>query len=232
MKNKLLAAAALMTLSMGSVQATQLTFTGNYQEINQVDLFYFDNSSVSDVSIWGDTLIDGLSQTASLFVQDNGTGDWNWTGVKIQHAEADDYDPNTKINSSGDNNYGVAMKNGYIQGDSSALGISDIGETVLDLAIGSYMVVVSEDFNYAAPTLANATSATFDGTMSRQLPFLNWKNQAFSTAVGVDSPFELYVDGLGVGDVSAVPVPAAVWLFTSAIAGLGVVRRKKPETIA
>jgi hypothetical protein len=33
--------------------------------------------------------------------------------------------------------------------------------------------------------------------------------------------------GAGVGYISAVPVPAAVWLFASALAGLGMVRRRR-----
>jgi len=225
MKNKLVMAAILL-LSMGTVQATPLTYTGLYQTTDQVDLFYFDNLSVGDVDIWADTFSDGLSQAGSLFVKDNGTGDYNWTGVQIFHADADDYNPITKLNSSGDNNYGVAMKNGYVHGDPTAVGISDIGATVQNLAIGSYMVVISEDFNLAAPTVPNAASPVFDGSMVRAIPSFikNWKSQTWSTPGGVDHSFELYVSGDVA--VSAVPVPAAVWLFTSAMAGLGLLRRK------
>jgi len=82
MKNKLVMAAILL-LSMGTVQATPLTYTGLYQTTDQVDLFYFDNLSVGDVDIWADTFSDGLSQAGSLFVKDNGTGDYNWTGFKF-----------------------------------------------------------------------------------------------------------------------------------------------------
>jgi len=225
MINKLVIA-AIMLLSMGSVQATPLTYTGLYQTTDQVDLFYFDNLSVGDVDIWTDTFSDGLSQTGSLFVKDSSTGDYLWTGVSIMHAEADDYDDATGLNSSGFNNYGVAMKNGYIHGNNSAPGLSDVGATIQGLEVGSYMVVMSEDFNLAAPTLQTPGTSIFDGAMVRAIPpFINnWKNQPWSTPGGVDHSFELYVSGDVA--VSAVPVPAAVWLFTSAMAGLAVVRRK------
>jgi len=237
MKNKLLAVAAtaLMTLSMGSAQATTLTFNGLYQTTDQVDLFYFDNSSVGDVDIWADTLQDGLWQTAALF-KNNGAGDWNWTGDTVKHAtEVNGYNPTTGVNDLGVNDFGVAMKNGFVAGDSAQPGISDIGVSITDLDIGSYMIVVSEDFNYTANSVTGSTAGpTWDGTMSRPIPtFLkNWKNQTWSTAAGVDAPFELYVNGAGVAEVSAVPVPAAVWLFTSAMAGLSVVRRKNSKAIA
>jgi len=40
------------------------------------------------------------------------------------------------------------------------------------------------------------------------------------------NPYNISVVG-DVSAVSAVPVPAAVWLFGSALAGLGAVRRQK-----
>ena len=36
---------------------------------------------------------------------------------------------------------------------------------------------------------------------------------------------------IAAGSVSAIPIPAAVWLFSSALAGLGWFRRRKPSSI-
>ena len=38
---------------------------------------------------------------------------------------------------------------------------------------------------------------------------------------------DMYIDSYGIYNTNPVPVPAAAWLFGSALAGLGVIRRKK-----
>jgi hypothetical protein len=48
-----------------------------------------------------------------------------------------------------------------------------------------------------------------------------------TTASVVDSPYRLYSFDGSTATVSAVPVPAAAWLFGSALAGLTVIRRRK-----
>jgi hypothetical protein len=50
------------------------------------------------------------------------------------------------------------------------------------------------------------------------------KNTSLCVAVGDESSH--FIAG-GAGEVSNVPVPAAVWLFGSAIAGLGTLKRRK-----
>jgi len=95
-------------------------------------------------------------------------------------------------------------------------------------------------FWFTTPSLANVAPGTGTPARNIALTYLNDDNTVSTTATnrvlfalddsgaGPDADYDDYV-----GYVTAVPVPAAVWLFGSALIGLaGVGRRKLPGTKA
>jgi len=223
-KIKFLASTALLALSMGSAQAViltpDLTFSGSHSFDNQVETFEFDVLSNGTVSIWTDTLVDGFDTETALFVRNTQTGAWDWSGISFADA-TQPLDING-VNQGTTNDFGVAMKNGFISGDANNPGFSDNGGTVA-LTAGSYLFAVTEAFNISNAELFGV------GTLSQGYTDiavgLEWSTWQHNTG-GVASDYNVFVNG-DVAMPSAVPVPAAVWLFASAMAGLGVVGRKK-----
>jgi hypothetical protein len=90
-------------------------------------------------------------------------------------------------------------------------------------------------------SLQNTFSFTVDGSNSLSLANLiandeGWifaghsqcQNKNTSTCVAVDDESSHFIAG-GTGEVSNVPLAAAIWLFGSAIAGLGTLKRRKND---
>lgn len=224
MKKKLLASLALVGLSMGSAQAVTLSYTDSHTFDGEVDFFYFDNNSAGSVSIWTDTLQDGFDSNGALFKLNSGTGKYDFLIDVANGAEVRDFDG---LNQSGVNEFNVAIKNGYIHGDTEALGVSDTGGT-LDLDAGSYLFTIA-GFDFTPNAFLNGAGTVDDGFTDLNVLFFGgtdtnrqWSTWGFNTG-GAPSSYEVYIEG----DVSAVPVPAAVWMFASAIAGLRLTSRSK-----
>jgi hypothetical protein len=145
--------------------------------------------------------------------------------------------------------------NGYIAGD-AASGTADPGLKVNLIADTTYMIVQSERNNGPtslsldgvpdpannASNLAGTLGQTFAIGASLPLNTVNALNALYgkgdisggspSTYNGIFNNYQLKVNGnvaIASLPVAAVPLPAAVWLFGSALAGLGVVGRKKAE---
>lgn len=219
---------ALLGLSMGSAQAVTLNYADTYTAHADVDMFKFDNQSQGDVSIWLDTIQDGFNSHGSLFKL-NDANLWQWTGIEFYDADATDYNE-WGVSASGINEFGVSFKNGYDLAANEP-GMTDTGRTV-NLDAGSYLFMVTGFLNKSTAEFNFDPTGTLDQGFTDLNDFAgdpnsNWNTWDYNTG-GIASPYKVYIDGAGVTEaVSAVPVPAAVWLFTSAIAGLGVVRRRK-----
>lgn len=232
MKTKLLASIALLGLSMGTAQAVTLNYSDSHTFDGEVDYFYFNNNSAGSVSLWTDTLQDGFDSNGALFKLNAGTGSYDWVrdignGTEVLNTDGLNIaDPVTGI---AVNVFGTAIKNGYVSGESEKVGVSDTGGTY-NLDAGSYLFTVAGfDFIPWASFLGGGTvddgfldvDAELFGIVN---PERQWSTWTFNTG-GVASPYEVYIEG----DVSSVSVPAAVWLFATAITGLGVMRKSKQK---
>jgi len=234
MKKKILIGVALLSLSIAPAQAVSLTpdltFDGSYSEDLQILSYEFENLSANNVSIWMDTLQDGLDARGALFVKNNASGTWDWKS-EVLNAEQSDYDSTVKYNTSGKNDFNVDIKNGFVQNSLTESGISDPGKTFSSLDAGQYLFVVTHDTHHsiAGRNSGGTFSDGFYDLRDTPIPTIaalvkTWTTDAFYT--GSASPFKVFVAG-DVTNVSAVPVPAAVWLFSSALAGLGFSKRRK-----
>lgn len=221
MKTKILLSTALVGLSMGSVQATTLTFEGTHTEANHREEHFFNITGTGDVEIIVDTLTDGFDADQVIW-KSTGT-DWEYI-ARNQGAErvGDPGEPGD----TGFNVYGVALKNGYVKGDVLQPGVSDPGATFalgdlfndFQLEAGSYKVTTSGNGDFAVGRPGDLESA------------IVWTEQdSFEIESFFHGPhdYSFTVSGDFVTDAAVVPLPAAVWLFGSAIAGLGAVRRKQ-----
>ncbi len=219
------ASIALLGLSIGTAQAVTLNYTDTHTFDGEVDFFYFDNNSSGNVSLWVDTLQDGFDSNGALFKLNAASGKYDFVR---DVGNADDERDTNGLNQTGKNIFDVAIKNGYIKGDSEALGVSDTGGSY-NLDAGSYLFTVA-GFDFT-PNASIYGGTVEDGFVDFNVEFFGgtnpdrqWSTWAFNTA-GAPSPYEVYIEG----DVSAVPVPAAVWLFATAIAGLGAVGRSRKQ---
>jgi len=231
-------AAALLGFSMAPVHAVSLTpdltFDGSYSEDLQILSYEFETLSTNNVSIWMDTLQDGLDARGALFVKNDATGAWDWV-VEVLDADQSDYSAALNYNTSGFNDFGVKMKNGYEQNSVTKLGESDPGANFSGLSAGHYLFAVThQDHQSNASKNGGGTLSQgfFDGTQHPIFAIAisndTWTTDDFYT--GSASPFQVFVTG-DVANVSAVPVPAAVWLFSSALTGLGLAQRRKKRLV-
>jgi len=229
MKKQILAA-ALLGFSISSVQAVELplTFDDVYSEDYQILSYEFENLSTNNVSIWMDTKVDGFDARGSLFVQDSTS--WNWVS-EVFNASESDYDEALGYNTSGKNDFGVDLKNGYVSKDPNNRGISDPGETFANLSAGKYLFVVTHEghASIAGKDGGGTLDDGFEDLRLSPVPFVAanapaWSKDPYYT--GSPSEFRVFIEG-DVSNVSAVPVPAAVWLFATALTGLGFSQRKK-----
>ena len=232
MKTKLLTSIALLGLSMGTAQAVTLNYSGSHTFDGQVDYFYFDNNSAGNVSLWTDTLQDGFDSAGSLFKKNDINGSYEWSGIAIGNGPESAFDPVLGYNTTGVNDFGVAIKNGYVQNSQTDLGVSDTGATRF-LDAGSYLFAVSGFQHIPVAQFQSDTSKTIDDgfvdlktVFNLNNPEWEWSTWTYNTG-GAPSPYEVYINGDVSAAVSSVPVPAAVWLFATAIAGLGVMRKNK-----
>jgi len=217
MSKKILAVLAVLSLSTGIVQASSVLFTGAHAAANEFESYMFDNSVEGNVDIVADTGAVGFDMDMTIWQKVTGSsvvgqpGDADWALIKWAPAAARYSDLTISTNI-----YGIEMF-GHISTDPNATGISDPGET-LNLSVGTYLLYVTGVTNYPISSILGGellSDAVFRNSEHRN------PNRRFN------DPYSINVTGAGVSEVSAVPVPAAVWLFGSALAGLGAVRRKK-----
>ena len=221
MKTIILLSTALIGLSIGSVQAATLTFEGTHAQNNDRQEHFFNITGTGDVEIIVDTLTDGLDADQVIW-KSTGT-DWEYIARNIG---AERVGEPGEPGDTGFNVFDVALKNGYVKGDPLQPGISDpglrfaLGDIFNDfqLEAGSYKVTTSSDGDFAAGRPGDLESA------------IKWTEQdSFEGSPFFHGPhdYKFTVSGDFVTDAAVVPVPAAVWLFGSAMVGLGAVRRKQ-----
>lgn len=236
MKIKEFAVATILGLSMGSAQANALQFNGTYESDEDLDLYHFDLLSDGQVKIWSDTLTDGLDSKLTLFRKNKDTGAYEWKsgigGYEILNAMED---RNNGVTLSGVNEFNVPLKNGWVLNDPDKLGLSDAGGT-LNLTAGSYLLVHTGFWDMFLGEIEGRDGTFDEGFLDMWSDFgfeesnSRWSTFEFRTS---DAPhaYNVFVDG-DVAAVSAVPVPGAVWLMGSAIAGLTMAARRKKAAIA
>lgn len=227
MKITQFAVVALFGMSIGSAQAAQLEFNDTFFGDFDMQEFRFDVLSDSSVSIWSDTLTDGLNNYLTLFKLNNVSGEYEWNSAySILDATQSDFNTVTLINPTGVNDFGVALKNDFILNDPNHVGISDAGN-IIDLTQGSYLLVNSFE-NYISQAEFNSGGNYSDGYIDlvAALGFGDtWSTYQYGDNTQPHA-FKVFVSG-DVALPAAVPVPGAVWLFGSAMAGLAATSRRK-----
>lgn len=223
--NKLLMAAVVLGTSVSAAQAATLNFSGTHDVANDVDYFYFQNNSASDVQIVMDTLSDGFDASLAVWRQVVGSGvsglpeNTDWELVEISYAAprtANVADLSVSVN-----DFGIPLRNGYL-GPSAFVptGTSDPGTILAGLSAGVYLISVNGTLNdpnaFLPGELMSLGSSNFEQFSPNTYPH----------------NFEFVVSGDAVSEVPQVPLPAAVWLFGSALVGLGAFGRRRPSVQA
>jgi hypothetical protein len=221
---KLIMAAAILGASISSSQAAVMTFNGSHNAKNTVEYYMFELNSNGNVEIVMDTLTDGFDASITLFSQLESTSepslplgtDWKgvaWLPDALRGGPADPV-----------NVYGIPLRNGFAPNDPLRPGTSDPGQLIQNLSAGSYLVVVSESLN--DPLNASLIPDGVDSYLSEG--FVGFEEFNVDVNPGFYFPNIPHAYSFTVtGDVSQVPLPAAVWMFGSALAGLGAIGRKK-----
>ena len=235
MKIKQFAAVALFGMSIGSAQAAQLDFNESFFGDFDLQEFRFDVLSDSSVSMWTDTLTDGLDTHLTLFKLNEVSGEYEWnTAYFIANATQSAFNPGLGYNPTGVNDFGVALKNGFVLNSPTQVGISDAGGT-LNLTQGSYLLVNSFESYMSQAEFEFVDGVAYSaGYVDTTAPeYYGFGDTWSSYPFGDNSQphaYKLFISG----DVAlaAVPVPGAIWLFGSALAGLTAASRRKQSLAA
>lgn len=91
---------------------------------------------------------------------------------------------------------------------------------------GQFTILTSDD-NSSFTEIFDSSDFTFDGTLASDQTV----QATFDTATAQYVRLELAYDGAAIDEVeiTAVPLPAAAWVFISALGGLVVAKRKQPK---
>jgi hypothetical protein len=215
MTKRLVTLLSLFLLSITGAQAVTLTVDGLYTANNQIDEYFFDVSATGNVSIIMDTIADGMDAAFFIFKELPGGTDYQIVGNSGEGARPADWI------TSGVNIFGKSLKNGY-QDDSGTLtpgsnpGTSDPGDN-FNLDAGNYLLVTTAASQFPFAVFSNGLLS--DG-------YTNAGNFLGEPFYNGDRNYQIVLTGDFISLPAAVPVPGAVWLFGTAIAGLGVARRK------
>ena len=224
---KLILSLMLVSGSIGMAQAN-LTLSGSHTSNLQTGVIetYFIKANAtgsSDIYVDQDVRADGSFFNGFLSVWELVGSNWSLVGANNDAPEVAPY----LLNS-----YGVPIEGGVsgIPGQ----GQSDSGLTLNLTANSTYMIAQSEDLN--GPTSLDDQGA---GTLGQLLAVGSNYTNAFKNGASAfyDSSSSAYINTYSIfvtGNVSltpapiaAVPLPASVWLFASAIGGFFVSRRKE-----
>jgi len=215
MINKTLATVAL-TLAAGVAQATVLTFNDTHTASNQDHFFRFhvgqDNAKVK---VLVNTDGEGWDAAFSLFKEEG--PDWPEI-LKVNDANRH-FNPGP--GDDGLDDFNRPLKNDYERENPFKPGNADPGvhfgvtDGIDALSAGDYTMFVYGGYR-------GLIGSTFNTKFFVQ-------DEGFESTNFYRGPidFTVVIEGDSVSAVSAVPVPAALWLFGSAIAGLGAVRARK-----
>ena len=194
---------AISLLSLSSIaSAATFTFSGNF--VNHTDVARVDFSVASDatnVRLWTDSFMANATNPSGTNF-DPITALWNTsTGALINQN-----DDNPSIN--------PATQTFY-----------DSGFSLATLAAGDYFFTVAAFNNFAAGSnISNGFN--FDGQAPIAIGLFNQPANALNAR---GSFWSVNLDGVdtATGPVSAIPLPGAVWLFGTAIAGFAGFGRRK-----
>jgi hypothetical protein len=222
---KLIMAAAILGASVSGAEAAVMNINGVHTAPNALEYYYFQNNSLGNVQIVMDTLTDGFDATLAVWQKVVGSTvvgqpeNSDWALVDISYAadrDANELNPTVSVN-----NFGIPFRNGYNPLDiTTTTGTSDPGMIMSNLAQGIYLIEISANFN--------DPNVNFAGDLM-SLGHLGFEQ--FSEINTWPHNYTFSITG-NVSEVSQVPVPAAVWLFGSALAGLGAISRKKSAMAA
>lgn len=251
MKKNIIAAALVFGISTGAAQAN-LTINGahNSTNINQIETYFIQANATGNADIFMqsvlntqlgfDLAMDGLLSIWQL----NGAGTlWTLVGANDNAGRV-----MTGTNPGSTTVYGTNVLQ-YSEGDSGS-GFADAGLTVSLTTGNKYMVVQSENLN--GPTsLADGALLSPDvnfetalaGALGQTLAvgsLTPWDYRSGFKGLGdvsggsgeaysLTTNYQLFINGnvAQIPEPSAVPLPAAVWLFGSALAGFTAIGRKK-----
>lgn len=229
MKNKILAAVAILGLFSGVAQAS-ITINGVHETAspNSIESYFFQAVSGGSSDIFLSSAIDPNTQ----LYMNGALSVWQQVGSNWQLVGANNDAPFTSASNL--NSYGVAV---HDYTPSPLSGISDPGLT-LNLTAGANYLVIQSDYQNGPTSLANGQDQT--GALGQTIAIgSNLQAALWGTYDPFGQPasglvfnnFALTITGnvLQTSGPAAVPVPAAIWLFGSALAGLGVIGRKKSE---
>ena len=220
---------SLMLLS-GSIDMAQanLTLTGSHTSNLQngvIETYFIKANATASSDIYVDQNVraDGSPFNGFLSVWQLVGSNWSLVGANNDAPEVAPY----LLNS-----YGVSIKNA-VSGIPGA-GQSDSGLTLGLTANSTYMIAQSEDLN--GPTSLDDQGV---GTLGQLLAVGSNYTNAFkngasafydSTNAAYVNTYSIFVTGnvtLTPAPIAAVPLPATVWLFASAIVGFFVRKRKE-----
>ena len=218
-------------LLSGSIDMAQanLTLTGSHTSNLQngvIETYFIKANATGSADIYVDQNVraDGSPFNGFLSVWQLVGSNWSLIGA---NNDATEVAPNYTLNS-----YGVSIKNAVL--GFPGQGQSDSGLTLGLTANSTYMIAQSEDLN--GPTSLDDQGV---GTLGQLLAVgSNYKNafkngaSAFydSTSAAYINTYSIFVNGnvtLTPAPIAAVPLPATVWLFASAIVGFFVRKRKE-----
>lgn len=181
-------------------------------------------ASSSDASVTPNNLTAGTGIDVQNFSTFNFT---NWDPANTSAQDAIDDDETWRFGFNALAN--IALTTLDIRLDRSGTG-PDNFELFAAIDMGPRTSILSFDFNDATAgvNFLNVDLSSFSLTAGQSMGFLLAAYNSESTSGTFD--LETFSGDVALrisGDVAAVPVPAAVWLFGSAMMGLAGVRRKK-----
>ena len=247
-KNSLTALAMMSAMAFSSTSsAALLSYSQNWEGVNPAtdtvigDGFIIGNINVGTGGAW----FENFAAPNSPAIGQNGysafvTGEGGVDQGNNQLSVFSDYNSWSPFTAGG-----VTLQT-YTYRNNGTIGLDDVGMTyrfafdgklngatdawafvkVLKQSDNSYIELANNTFD--STTLAGGwgggfVDLTIDAGMVGELVQFGFANEAFDWG-----PSGVFYDNLNFAEVSAVPVPAAVWLFGSGLLGLvGVARRKK-----
>lgn len=235
MNKKLVSALILLSLSIGSAQASVVastTITGVHEDIdtnvNTFETYYFKANTASSLDVY---LLSQPAKEDSTFNMDGFLSVWQQSGNNWVLVAAND-DAARPGGSGPTTVYGqpVFQYNAVVP----ALGVADPGLTFTPVANATYMVVQSEKGNGPSGSLGQLLAIN----ASVQSALLGKAANYNDGSLGVNNlgfydfhyDYQLILKGnvsVTNGPVSSVPVPSAIWLFATGLFGLRWFGRKK-----